>query len=106
MFREFLNALGSYTEISPIFKDEYEDILKKIPELDSYFNSLSRRCFEFADESLSSGVDGLLSTDEVLGGQLSNETKARLRESFQAELAGLCSISDEAKSQCERSLSL
>jgi hypothetical protein len=102
MFREFLDAPGSYPET---FKDEYEGIVKRIPELDSYFDWLSRRCFEFADESLSAGVDGLLSTDDVLGGQLSNETKDCLRESFHAELAGLCSVSDEAKSQYERSLS-
>ena len=104
MFREFLHDPGSYPETSPVFRDEYEDISKKISELDSYFNWVSRRCFEFADESLSSGIDGLLSTDDVLGGQLSNETKACLRESFLAELAGLSSISDEAKGQYERSL--
>lgn len=105
MFREFFNSPGAYPAASPALRGEYDALLKKLPELDSDFNWVSRRFFEFADESLLSGADGLLTTEDVLDGQVSSEAKAGLRESFLAELAGLCSVSDEAKSQYERSLS-
>jgi len=87
-----------------VMSNEYEGLLKKFPELDSNFTWIARRFFEFADEELLSDADHLLGAADVFAGEVSRGICTTLRESFLEALADVPSISDEAKSQYERSL--
>jgi len=104
MFRQFFDAPGMYQKSSPILGNEYEGLLEKFPQLNSDFNWIARRFFEFADEELLSDADHLLGAADVFAGEVSRGICSTLRASFLEVLADVSSISDEAKSQYERSL--
>ena len=104
MMRDFLKSPGDYPSANPVTTAEFGMMTERLPEIDYYSTFLARRVFEFGSSEQVSDADIFLRDFDIESGEVDASLKDRLCHGFLLPVEACDSISDEAKSQYERSL--